>query len=545
MVGEPYTLDLQIVVAESFDTVFQGRPATLRFKEIRIDSIRKIPRGLSINLYSGNAADNTQSGRTPIPGKLTPSGRPAQIFACGAIFGTPTEPTGLQDTMMIYVTADLDAYIGLPFPLPINNQPFSFPYPIVIKAPALMVDAGPDVELTCGESVILKARTNQSAVRYLWSPTTGLDDPTSPNPTAKPQITTTYTVRVTNGTETVEDQVTVKVLPANFALSFSASRTNFTSQPFTTTFTNQTPNADRFDFFWNFGDGNTSTSAGPVTHTYQQNGEYTVTLIAKLKGSECEDVLVKERYIICTGGASNLVVDAGADFSITCGESRSLRATCNLSQNVTFEWNPKEALDNPTILNPIASPLQTVTYTLVAKSGNLKAMDSVKVTVLPIPQPTISENAGVLTANVSGVGEVTQYSWYQNGNRIDGANAQTYQPTASGVFTVEIENEKGCRSVSEPFDFTITGRNAQLLDGHKIAVYPNPTTDWVTVQSTYSGVYSLEIVDLLGKTVYNRASGATYSILEQLDLSTLPSGAYYIQIKTAKGNKAVTKIVKE
>jgi PKD repeat protein len=447
--------------------------------------------------------------------------------------------------MMIYVSADLDANIGLPIPIPVDNLPFSFPYPIIIKAPALIADAGPDVELTCGESVLLKVKTNQqNNLRYLWSPADGLDDPSSPTPMARPYKTTTYTVTVSNDVEVVEDQVTVTVLPANFALSFTASETILTHPPFTVTFKNETPNPERFDFFWTFGDGNVSYSAGPVTHTYQHNGEYTVTLMAKLKDAECEDVLVKEGYIICIGGDSNLVVDAGVDFSITCGESRVLRAACNLSRDVTFEWTPKEGLGDPSALNPVASPIQTTTYTLIARSGALEAMDTLRITVLPIPQPVILQNWGVLTASASGSGTIVQYNWYLNGNKIEGAHSQTYEPQASGVYTVEIENDKGCRSISEPFEYTITGLGAQLSGGHKLAVYPNPTTGWVTVESTYSGVYTLQVIDWLGKTVYNQIGEAKRGILEQLDISMLPKGIYYIQVKAAEGDSAAAKILK-
>ena len=47
---------------------------------------------------------------------------------------------------------------------------------------------------------------------YLWSPTTGLSNPTIANPTASPATTTTYTVTVTNITGcTATDQITVEV----------------------------------------------------------------------------------------------------------------------------------------------------------------------------------------------------------------------------------------------------------------------------------------------------------------------------------------------
>jgi len=51
----------------------------------------------------------------------------------------------------------------------------------------------------------------------------------------------------------------------------------FSTNQFTTTFTNQTAGATSFS--WNFGDGQTSTAVNPV-HTYQANGNYTVCLIA-------------------------------------------------------------------------------------------------------------------------------------------------------------------------------------------------------------------------------------------------------------------------
>lgn len=51
------------------------------------------------------------------------------------------------------------------------------------------------------------------------------------------------------------------------------------------TFTNMSKNADTYK--WEFGDGQTSTEKDPV-HTYAENGDYTVTLIANGKGGEAK-----------------------------------------------------------------------------------------------------------------------------------------------------------------------------------------------------------------------------------------------------------------
>ncbi|MCS6905795.1 MAG: T9SS type A sorting domain-containing protein, partial [Bacteroidia bacterium] len=220
-----------------------------------------------------------------------------------------------------------------------------------------------------------------------------------------------------------------------------------------------------------------------------------------------------------------------------------LRATCNVTQNVTFEWNPTQGLDNPTILNPLAAPRQTTTYTLIARSGNLKAIDSVTVTVIPIAQPTITESGGILTANVSGVGTIVRYTWYRDGSPIAGANNATYQPLAPGIFTVEIENEKGCRSISEPFEFKITSLEQGLfLEGHRLWIYPNPTTGTFAIQTTYPSSYSIRVIDALGKVILY--SNATSSNIQQFDLSSFANGVYYIHLQTIAGNKIITKLVK-
>ncbi|MBL4585966.1 MAG: M4 family metallopeptidase, partial [Flavobacteriales bacterium] len=64
--------------------------------------------------------------------------------------------------------------------------------------------------------------------------------------------------------------------------NFSASLTSSCQAPFEVDFTNLSNNGA--SYFWNFGDGETSTSVNP-DHVYSSNGTYTVTLIAD--GDNC------------------------------------------------------------------------------------------------------------------------------------------------------------------------------------------------------------------------------------------------------------------
>ena len=69
-------------------------------------------------------------------------------------------------------------------------------------------NAGPDVNICKGGSAILNGSGGGT---YLWSPAYGLNNPNISNPTASPEVTTTYTLTVTQGLCINTDQVTVTV----------------------------------------------------------------------------------------------------------------------------------------------------------------------------------------------------------------------------------------------------------------------------------------------------------------------------------------------
>jgi hypothetical protein len=81
------------------------------------------------------------------------------------------------------------------------------------------------------------------------------------------------------------------------------------------------PDGDALTYEWSFGDGNTSTAQNP-THTYVQDGSYTVTLTVRdgRGGSDTKTT---------TATISNVtpVVSAGPDATITAGQTYTLNAS--------------------------------------------------------------------------------------------------------------------------------------------------------------------------------------------------------------------------
>jgi PKD repeat protein len=124
-------------------------------------------------------------------------------------------------------------------------------------------------------------------------------------------------------------QVT-KSLNTFFKPDFSVDKYNICI-PDQITFRSNTLNA--IDWFWDFGDGKTSSSENPI-HTYDQQGEYSVKLITQ-SASGCYDTLVQENVINAMDVKAHFVANVAEG---TCApilvdfENQSSGAT-------KYEWN--------------------------------------------------------------------------------------------------------------------------------------------------------------------------------------------------------------
>jgi gliding motility-associated-like protein len=78
--------------------------------------------------------------------------------------------------------------------------------------PGATVNAGPDATIIAGDVYTMQA--TGSAGSYVWTPSTALSSATILNPNANPQVTTTYTLKVTNSQGCIAtDDVVINVVP--------------------------------------------------------------------------------------------------------------------------------------------------------------------------------------------------------------------------------------------------------------------------------------------------------------------------------------------
>lgn len=136
-----------------------------------------------------------------------------------------------------------------------------------------------------------------------------------------------------------------------------------------------TANQSGESYEWDFdGDGEIDSTEGTANYTYEQTGTFSVTLKA-INSQGCFKAVTKEVTI-----GFYPVIDAGNDTTIYQGDSFTIPAMAEGGES--YQWSPEVGLDDPALLNPVAQPEETTTYTLtVTSTEGCESVDEITITV--------------------------------------------------------------------------------------------------------------------------------------------------------------------
>lgn len=105
-----------------------------------------------------------------------------------------------------------------------------------------------------------------------------------------------------------------------------------------------------------------------------------------------------------------ITVQANNDTTICKTDAITLHTT---SEGLTFSWSPVTGLNDATLKEPVATPLVTTTYRVVANLGRCQDEDAVTITVVPYPAQQKAKDITVcfpLSTQISASGG-SMYSW--------------------------------------------------------------------------------------------------------------------------------------
>ncbi len=150
--------------------------------------------------------------------------------------------------------------------------------------------------------------------------------------------------------------------------------------------------------------------------------------------------------------------------------------------------------------------------------------------------PTISWDGSVLTAT-SG----PEYQWLLNGNPINGATAQSYEPQESGAYTVRVSDGSNCRPTSAPISIVVSGA-ARPAWTAQFSIFPNPVEDALFIQAPREASFEVRVLNSEGKEVIPRQ--ILHTGAPAISTGGWNKGVYLLQVHY-QGESAGYRVVKQ
>ncbi|MCF8367096.1 MAG: T9SS type A sorting domain-containing protein [Bacteroidales bacterium] len=210
------------------------------------------------------------------------------------------------------------------------------------------------------------------------------------------------------------------------------------------------------------------------------------------------------------------------------------------SGNYDCEWSPAESLSDPNIMNPIATPSVTTTYTLTIDDGVDVMTDTYTLVVMPAPVVDLGEDVTIcanhtITLDATTAG-ATSYLWTPGGYTTPTIEVDsTGVGMGSVIYSVLVTNANDCTGESDieiVFDpcLGIDEMNGEL----NLSVYPNPASSILNINiSGISESVEYTLLNYQGSKVYNERIGQLNGFSNrQLEISDYASGIYYLRLKT-------------
>ncbi len=249
-----------------------------------------------------------------------------------------------------------------------------------VTAPVIEIEALGPTELCEGESVTLVAVNNVGNESIMWTPTLGLDDPTSPTVVASPGPgVTTYSASVSlNGCGA---NATIDVTVDDFDFPELTTTDTTICQNYSVTLAEALPNSTT-TFEWSppnsLDDPNISNATGTP------NFSVTYTLIATSASGICADT-AEVNVEVLPADVDILTADT---IEICVGES-VLISTETTTDGVGLSWTPQDSLSIVTVESVVVDPTETTWYYAWLQTANCLVVDSVLVIVDSLPDLSI------------------------------------------------------------------------------------------------------------------------------------------------------------
>lgn len=259
------------------------------------------------------------------------------------VAGIPTPPAGSK-TIELYL---MSPYCGIADSVTLT----------VLDTPTARI-LTPDTTICSGASFTIRTAGSPVFLNYGWAPPTGLSSTTIAQPVASPATSTSYTMIATlAGSGCPPINKTINVTVVNTSISMGTPNTTICAGGSVALNVTGSPG---LTYTWTPPYGLSSATIQNPTAWPTSTTTYTVTATAA--GGMCPSTA----SVTITVGNLNVAI-ATPDTTICNGTSFTIRGT-STSSGATYTWTPSAGLSSTSVLQPVASPSVSTTYSVVVSS---------------------------------------------------------------------------------------------------------------------------------------------------------------------------------
>ncbi len=288
-------------------------------------------------------------------------------------------------------------------------------------------------------------------------------------------------------------------------------------------------------YTWDFGNGQSATSADPSPVNYASPGTYTASLqtvisnyvitsvnLAGVNGNwngDVDDIFnTADPYFTINNAAGSAVYTSGTVNNQTSASYANVNFTLsNPPYTITF-WDSDDITQDDNLgtssfniavgSQSFSSGNGTSGTINIALSEVTNVSASTTISVFPQPDASVSVSGNVIACLND---TMPTYYWYHDGILISGESGSTLTMTESGLYSVYVQNEFGCSSTSEPYLYCAP-----------VEVFYNPSSDQLSVADTYDTYQWFYNGMLLQGAI-------TYYLISP------PNGVYAVQVTNSYG----------
>ena len=177
-----------------------------------------------------------------------------------------------------------------------------------------------------------------------------------------------------------------------------------------------------------------------------------------------------------------------------------------------YQWSPAATLNNSAIANPIASPVNTTTYQVIASDSDNCFSKTGTIVVKVYPIPTVDAGPDQTLAVGSSVklkpvvsADVTKYAWTPAYNiSCAGCKDPTVSPRRNTDYQLEVKNDGGC-SAKDAFTITVVCNNGNLFVPNTFTPNGDGMNDYFYPRGKgLAMIKSLRVYNRWGEVVFER-----------------------------------------